>query len=64
MTPEQAAICPLCLQNNACDVSNPLGCWCMQKEIPKALIKKAQALQQEPRCICQNCIEQYLNNHH
>lgn len=63
MKPNQANICPLCHQANACNVASPHDCWCMQKKVPKALIEKAQALRQEPRCICQNCIKQFLSQH-
>ena len=62
MKPNKNTACPICQQENACAVSNPESCWCMKKDVPKELIKKAQALQQEPSCICQTCINRFLNN--
>ncbi|HCM46362.1 MAG TPA: hypothetical protein DIS98_02240, partial [Colwellia sp.] len=32
------SICPLCGQSNRCDVKASSGCWCMNTEIPEALL--------------------------
>ncbi|WP_343817236.1 cysteine-rich CWC family protein [Colwellia asteriadis] len=53
-------ICPLCQQQNSCNVAAMAGCWCMQVKVPQALIDRVPAPVKNKSCICNTCIEQYL----
>lgn len=52
-------VCPLCNANNLCGINSPESCWCMSKEIPKALIEQVPADQKNKSCICASCIDKF-----
>lgn len=58
--------CPLCEQNNQCQVNNPEGCWCFsanltaddRSEAKKRMQSKKLAYElREKSCICQACLQ-------
>ena len=51
--------CPLCHKSNSCDVNNSAGCWCMNTNMPEALLDKVPTQFKELRCICNDCIDKY-----
>jgi len=51
--------CPLCQQNNRCEVSSPQGCWCMSTQVPAALLAKIPEHLKGISCVCNNCIASY-----
>ena len=53
------SICPLCQQNNRCDVQAQQGCWCMKTEVPTALLDKVPDSLKGKKCICNACIERF-----
>ncbi len=53
------SICPLCQQKNRCDVKAKSGCWCMNTQVPEALLAKIPTHLKAISCVCNNCIEQY-----
>ncbi|MCJ8319735.1 MAG: cysteine-rich CWC family protein [Colwellia sp.] len=55
----EKALCPVCQNNNNCDVKNNAGCWCMTIDVPAALIESLKSSDKDKRCICQACIEKF-----
>ena len=53
------SICPLCQQSNRCDVKSSNGCWCMNTEVPAALLAQVPVDLKSKACICNSCIERY-----
>lgn len=53
------SICPLCEQRNLCDVKANSGCWCMNTEVPKALLEKIPVHLKGKSCVCNACIANY-----
>jgi hypothetical protein len=52
-------ICPICGQPNECAIANGkpfTTCWCLSKQIPLALLKKAGTADV---CICESCVDAY-----
>jgi hypothetical protein len=54
-----ASHCPLCQQNNYCDVASSQGCWCTQEKVPNALIQQVPDGKKGKSCICQTCIKKF-----
>ncbi|MDN2661788.1 cysteine-rich CWC family protein [Psychromonas sp. 14N.309.X.WAT.B.A12] len=54
--------CPLCLQENNCDVTAKQGCWCNKVQIPEALLDLVDAQAKNKHCICNVCISRYIDN--
>ena len=54
-----ASICPLCEQSNRCDVKASTGCWCMNSQVPQALLAKVPAHLKGVSCVCNACIARY-----
>lgn len=50
-------ICPLCNAQNYCGINSAESCWCMNKEVPKALIEQVPADQKNKSCICARCVD-------
>ena len=55
-------ICPLCLQENLCDISARQGCWCYKVEVPQGLIDLLAEPIKGKQCICNVCINRYIAN--
>jgi hypothetical protein len=53
------SICPLCNKLNRCDVNASSGCWCMNSNVPQALLATVPAELKGISCVCNNCIEGY-----
>ena len=53
------SICPLCQQNNRCDLVAASGCWCMKVNVPQALIARVPVVVKNKSCICNACIAAY-----
>lgn len=58
-----AAHCPLCGGANACEMEQarregraPGACWCMQVEVPAALLARVPAQDRGQRCVCAACV--------
>ncbi|MBM7650208.1 hypothetical protein JOC78_003192 [Bacillus ectoiniformans] len=51
--------CPICNGDNYCAMEQGSAepCWCTKVTVSKQLLK--QVSDQEYKCICQNCIEQF-----
>ncbi|TYK66555.1 cysteine-rich CWC family protein [Colwellia echini] len=56
------SICPLCQQSNRCDVNASAGCWCMNTNVPQALLATIPTDLQGKSCVCNNCIQAYFKN--
>ena len=54
-----ASHCPLCQQNNRCDVASSQGCWCLLEKVPNALIQQVPDDKKGQSCICQACIQKF-----
>ena len=52
-------ICPICRQNNQCEIEEGNLCWCMEVEVFKQLIEQLPEEVQGTQCICKNCIEKW-----
>jgi hypothetical protein len=53
------SICPLCEQSNRCDVKASSSCWCMNTQVPEALLEKIPAYLKGVSCVCNACIGRY-----
>ncbi|MGJ8582365.1 MAG: cysteine-rich CWC family protein, partial [Psychromonas sp.] len=51
--------CPLCLQDNSCDVKAKKGCWCSQIEVPAGLLDLLDDNMKNKQCICHVCISRF-----
>jgi hypothetical protein len=58
-TNTDTSYCPLCQQNNRCDVDSPQGCWCTLEKVPSALIQQVPDEKKGKSCICQACIKKF-----
>ncbi|WP_170309669.1 cysteine-rich CWC family protein [Litorilituus lipolyticus] len=58
---QEENICPLCQCENHCRVATINDCWCKVLPVPEGLIKQLPEGVKNKRCICQRCVEQYLN---
>ena len=56
---KQQYFCPICENDNLCDVNNEKGCWCANINVPTELINTLTDQPQNKRCICQACIEKF-----
>ncbi|WP_082606379.1 MULTISPECIES: cysteine-rich CWC family protein [Colwellia] len=54
------SICPLCQQNNRCDVNANSGCWCMNSQVAEALLAKIPTHLRNISCVCNACIRGHL----
>ncbi|WP_108650299.1 cysteine-rich CWC family protein [Dongshaea marina] len=52
-------LCPLCHKPNGCMVNSEQPCWCTERKIPAALIKRVPEKLQGKACICQSCVTAY-----
>jgi len=52
-------ICPLSDQPNRCEVDLQRGCWCMNTQVPAALLAKVPEHLIAVSCVCNNCIANY-----
>lgn len=59
MTNNNGSTCPLCKQSNRCNVKASSGCWCMNTQVPKALLAKIPAHLKGKSCVCNLCIANY-----
>jgi len=60
MKPSSQPYCPLCSNLNLCAVSDTTKvCWCMQEDVPKALIQQVPDKSKGKACICQACIKKF-----
>lgn len=51
--------CPLCEQENRCEVKSQQGCWCMNTQVPAALLAKVPDNLKGISCVCNSCIARY-----
>lgn len=51
-------LCPICGQNNACNVEDAKNCWCMNLTIPQSLLDLVPKEHQS--CICADCVQNYM----
>jgi hypothetical protein len=55
--------CPLCGGPNQCQLCTPGlhkgPCWCVNVEMPAALLARVPVELHNRACICQNCVEQF-----
>lgn len=56
-------LCPLCQQENHCQLDKASSCWCMQAEIPEQLTAKVPEQLKGKVCICQNCQRTFIAKH-
>lgn len=60
--------CPLCGGPNNCQLATLSAqqgpCWCLQMEVPPALVARVPAELKDCTCICRRCIEQFYDNLH
>ena len=54
--------CPFCQQDNQCAVAKQHGCWCAKVEIPSELIKLIPEPLVNQSCICNACINHFIND--
>ncbi|TYO94908.1 cysteine-rich CWC protein [Geothermobacter ehrlichii] len=53
-------ICPICKGDNNCGLhADPGPCWCVDVEIPAALIDLVPPELKRKACICLSCIEAF-----
>jgi hypothetical protein len=60
-----ASICPLCGGPNLCPaVADPdvKGCWCGDKFFPPELLAQVPEQFARKACICQNCLENFIDS--
>jgi len=50
--------CPLCEQNNDCQV-NSTSCWCMNVKVDAELLK-ASLSDEDLACLCKQCLSRFL----
>jgi hypothetical protein len=62
-TTNDDSICPLCQQVNSCDVNANNGCWCMNTNVPQALLAKIPTELKGVSCVCNACIDDYYQQH-
>ena len=53
------SICPLCQQKNRCGVKAASRCWCMNTQVPEALLAEIPEDLKGISCVCNACIERY-----
>jgi len=56
------ASCPFCKSLNLCKAKNDKPCWCVNVEIPNQLIDLVPDHLQRKSCICQACINTFIEN--
>lgn len=54
--------CPLCHQDNQCEVDSGNGCWCQKCNIPEALTDLVNVKAKHKVCICSTCIARFNLN--
>lgn len=64
MINENAVICPLCGNDNKCDVTAVINggtCWCMagEQRFPRELLELVAPDQRGQSCICQSCLNKF-----
>ncbi|WP_448564754.1 cysteine-rich CWC family protein [Thalassotalea ganghwensis] len=59
MSTEETTICPLCQQDNQCQLNEKHPCWCTKEVVSKALIDKVAKEKQGKVCICLACIRKF-----
>ncbi|WP_019029258.1 cysteine-rich CWC family protein [Colwellia piezophila] len=57
--PDNDSICPLCEQSNRCDVNAKQGCWCLNIQVPPALLAQIPAELKGISCVCNACITRF-----
>ncbi|ANE48710.1 hypothetical protein SY83_03755 [Paenibacillus swuensis] len=57
----EARICPLCSQDNKCEVeSGAESCWCMREKFPEELMEQVPPDQNGKVCICEKCLKSFV----
>ena len=55
--------CPLCGRPNECRLASPgapkIPCWCVEVEIPKALLARVPEALRNRACICRSCVGRF-----
>ncbi|MEG3753151.1 cysteine-rich CWC family protein [Psychromonas arctica] len=54
--------CPLCLQENHCDVVAKQGCWCNKVTVPQALLDLIDEQAKNKHYICNVCISRFISD--
>ena len=57
------AVCPLCGEPNQCAVAtdpDASQCWCELREFPEELIARIPENAVRKSCVCQNCLDQFI----
>lgn len=50
-------VCPLCGRGNACGMAaGQSTCWCMQVQIPPALLERLPPEARGVACVCADCV--------
>jgi hypothetical protein len=56
--------CPLCGGPNHCRLSAPVpdggACWCLNTEVPEALLARVPPDQRGRACLCPNCVADFV----
>lgn len=54
-----SSICPLCSNENKCQVEASKPCWCFNVNVPQELLKKLPLESQNKACICRRCLDEF-----
>ena len=54
--------CPLCQQNNFCEINAETPCWCTTSEVKPELLQKVPQALSLKSCICKKCIDKFNFN--
>ena len=54
--------CPLCQQNNFCEMNADVPCWCTKSEVKAELLKQVPKELSRKSCICKECIDKFNFN--
>jgi hypothetical protein len=52
-------LCPFCRSDNQCGVKAIAACWCVEKQVPQALLDLLPLASKQKHCICLSCIDAY-----
>jgi hypothetical protein len=50
--------CPICGNDNGCEINENKPCWCLDVLIPRKLIERVEKNKYKS-CICKKCIEAF-----
>jgi len=56
---KESSLCPICENDNYCEIDSEKECWCLSTEFPKNLFDALADNEKNQRCICQACIEKF-----